>query len=109
MMELSWELIGYEELLKQNNLLIQEITEITIQFKSGLQQVVKSCLVKLESKLLNYVKPVYMKKRNPATHLMIFICDQLRNSKPYAMPVKFESEIEDAMVAVNVVTVGKHT
>ena len=125
MMELSWELIGYEELLKQNNELIQEITHIANQFKSGQQQlVVKSCLVKLESKLLNYVKQVYMKKRNPATHLMIFmISDELRNSKPYAVPVRFlpyhsitdaklrelETEIEDAMLAVNMVTVGKHT
>ena len=65
-----------------------------------------------------------MKKHNPATHLMIFtISDELRNSTPYAVPVTFlsdhsitdaklqelQSEIEDAMVDVNMVTVGKHT
>jgi hypothetical protein len=123
MMELSWELIGYEELLKQNNELIQEITCIVNRFECGQQQVVKSCIVKLEPKLFNYVKQVYMKKRNAATHLMIFmISDELRNTKPYAVPVRFlpyhsitdaklrelPSQIEDAMVAVNMVTVGKH-
>ena len=34
-MECSWQLIGYEELLKQNNELIQEITHIANQLKSG--------------------------------------------------------------------------
>ncbi|CAB3983365.1 Hypothetical predicted protein [Paramuricea clavata] len=121
MIELSWELIGYEELLKQNNELIQEITCIVNRFECGQQQVVKSCIVKLEPKLFNYVKQVYMKKRNAATHLMIFmISDELRNTKPYAVPVRFlpyhsitdaklrelQSQIEDAMVAVNMVTVG---
>lgn len=123
MMELSWELIGYEELLKQNNELIQEITHIANRVGCGQQEIGKSCIVKLEPKLVNYIKQVYMKKRNAATHLMIFmISDELRNSKPYAVPVRFlpyhsitdaklqklQSEIEDAMVAVNMVTVGKH-
>ena len=44
MMEVSWELIGYGELLKQNNELIQEITHIAKQFKAGQQQVVNHVL-----------------------------------------------------------------
>ena len=51
------------------------------------------------------------------------ISDELRNSKPYAVPVRFlpyhsitdaklrelETELGDAMLAVNMLTVDKHT
>lgn len=90
----------------------------------GQEQLVKSCIVKLRDKLLNYFKDIYTKKRIAASHLMIFmVSDELRNTKPYAIPVTFlpyssmtdakvqelELQIEDAMIAVNMVTVGKYS
>lgn len=123
MMELSWDLVGYEELQKQNKDLSQEIVSIITNFVCGQQQVVKTSMVKLRDKLLGYFKELYSKKRIAATHLMIFmISDELRNTKPYAIPVRFmpyrsitdaklrelELQIEDAMVTVNMVAVGKY-
>ena len=55
MMELSWDLIGYEELLKQNQELSKEIPCI-VNLVCGQQQIVKACIVKLCTKLQNYFK-----------------------------------------------------
>ncbi|XP_028416819.1 uncharacterized protein LOC114541027 [Dendronephthya gigantea] len=85
------------------------------------ESIVKTSMMKLRDKLLGYFKELYSKKRIAATHLMIFmISDELRNTKPYAVPVRFmpyssitdaklrelELQIEDAMVTVNMVAVG---
>ena len=124
LMELSWNLIGFEELLKQNSEFSQEITQVVNKHVSGQQQFVKSAIVKLSPRLLNYVKEVYTKKRSAATHLMIFmISDESRNTKPYAVPVRFlpyhsitdnklrqlQMEIEDAMIDLNMIPVGKYS
>ena len=43
----------------------------------------------LKSDLFKYQKGIYMKRRTMATHLLIFmISEELRNKKPYAIPVR---------------------
>ena len=43
----------------------------------------------LKSDLMKYQKGIYMKRRTMATHLLIFmISEELRNKKPYAIPVR---------------------
>ena len=123
LMELSWDLVGFEELQKKNREFSQEIMSIVNNFLCGQQKVVKTAMVKLHDELLGYLKELYSKKRIAATHLMIFmISDELRNTKPYAVPVRFlpyrsitdaklrelELQIEDAMVTVDMVVVGKY-
>lgn len=123
MMELSWDYIGFEELQKQNKELSQEVACIVNNFMCGQHNVLKTSVLKVRDKLLSYLKELYSKKRVAASHLMIFmISDELRNTKPYAVPVRFipyasitdsklrelELQIEDAMVSVNMVTVGKY-
>ena len=44
----------------------------------------------MKSGLLVYLKDLYTKKRNAASHMLVFmIADELYNRKPYAIPVHF--------------------
>lgn len=46
-------------------------------------------LSKLRTDLASYTKDVFSKRRDAATHLMIFmIADERRDLKPYAIPVR---------------------
>ena len=43
----------------------------------------------IRDELTSYVKNITTKKREAASHLLIFmISDELRNMKPYAIPVR---------------------
>ena len=53
----------------------------------------------LRKKLEEYAKGLFMKKREAASHLLLFmVSDEQRNYKPYAVPVRFVkySSIKDA-------------
>ena len=48
-------------------------------------------LQKLEKNLLVYHKELFTKKRNPASHLLVFvIANKLCNTKPYATSIQFK-------------------
>ena len=71
MMELSWNSVGFEELLKKALELHADLN----RFLGG-DSVVDLILVKAE--LLSYVKGLFAKKRLSATHLLVFmIADEL--------------------------------
>ncbi len=81
-MELAWNVIGFEELIKKLANLEGRVNGIICGDD------VKILPFKLE--LLNYMKELYTKKRVAATHILVFmIADELRNRKPYAVPVRF--------------------
>ncbi len=76
---------------------------------------------KAKPKMLQYYKDIFSKKRTAASYLLVFmISDELRNRKPYAIPVRFlslksitdeklrdlELEIEDSMKFNGMVPVG---
>ena len=47
-------------------------------------------LTALKSSPLIYLKELFSKKRTAASHVLVFmIADELRNKKPYAIPVRF--------------------
>ena len=121
LMKLAWDVVGFEQLLKQANDFKDELELVINDLKFGLQNVAVLRIRKLEKSILQYYKDLYSKKRSPASHLLIFmLADELRNVKPYAVPVQFlpiksitddqirqlELEIETLMKSNEMVTVG---
>ena len=113
-MELAWNVIRFEELLQK-----------LVQLQSDLNGVISGDnnvnLLSVKSNILSYLKGLYSKKRVAATHILVFmIADELRNRKPYAVPVRFmpyksitdgklrqlELELEDVMRANGMTVVG---
>lgn len=79
-------------------------------------------LTALKSSLLIYLEELFSKKRTAASHVLVFmIADELRNKKPYAIPVRFmpyksltdlklrklEMDLEDAMRSEGMTVVGR--
>ena len=77
----------------------------------------------MKSNLLSYLKDLFSKKRVAASNLLVFmIADELRNRKPYTIPVRFlpyesltdsklrelELQVEDAMRSSGMTVVGKY-
>lgn len=118
LMELAWDTIGYEQLIKDCKCLTEELSSLISHPESttsiaGFQS--------LKKRLLQYLQGLYSKKRSAASHLMVFmISDELRNSKPYAVPVQFlsyksitdgkvrelEKELENVMTSIGMTVVG---
>ena len=79
-------------------------------------------LSNLRKRLLEYVQSLYSKRRDAASHLMVFmIADEKRDVKPYAVLVRFlpyhsvtdcrlrelRDELKSTMVNLGMVVVGK--
>ena len=123
---LAWDLVGFEDLLKEAarltalcNTLIDVAT--SQDFDSGS---IQNDLKNLRNDMAGYLKQLFSKKRVGATHLMVFmIADEARNFKPYALPVRvlpyasmtdsklreLEVELRNAMVNLGMVVVGEYT
>jgi hypothetical protein len=112
------EVPSFEELIKQCNCFIEELSSIT-----SVPQNSTKGLQSLKKRLLKYLHDLYLKKRSAASHLLVFmIADELRNSKPYAIPVRFlpyksitdskvrelETEMENAMTSLEMTVVGMY-
>ena len=119
LMKLAWDVVGFEQLLKQANDFKDELELMVNDLKFGLQNVAVLRIRNLEKSILQYYKDLYSKKRSPACHLLIFmLADELRNVKPYAVPVQFlpiksitddqirQLELETLMKSNEMVTVG---
>ena len=92
LMELAWNVTGIEELLKQANEYVNELSQMILFFQLGDLGTVKKLIFPFKVKFDKYLKGLFMKKRSVATHLLIFmISDELRNQKPYAVPIQFLS------------------
>ena len=82
-MELAWNVIGFEELLKK-----------LVQIQSELNGIIcgdnKVKLLSVKSNILSYPNGLYSKKRVAAMHILVFMTtDELRNRKPYAVLIRF--------------------
>ena len=123
LMELAWNVTGFELLVQQGNAFKNELTLFIEHIKMGEQNKVTKCLPHFKTKALQYLREFYTKKRSPATHLLVFmISDESRNRKPYANPVRFmpyhsltdaklrelEVEVESAMKSLEMNVVGKY-
>ena len=90
LMELAWNSTGFTELVKQAKEFRAEVTLYLSYLQKGEHSKVKKFLPPLTKKLLQYLHGLFTKRRNPTSHLLIFmISDELRNHKPYAVPVRF--------------------
>lgn len=122
MMKLAWDVAGYEQLLVKAKEFEKDFDLMADELKLGVGRVVVR-KHEMEKNLLLYYKELYSKKRNPASHLLVFmIADELRNTKPYAIPIQFipiksitdqqirllELEVETAMKSIEMVPVGKY-
>ena len=123
MMELSWAHIGFVELLKTLKKVEDTLSFIRTCIILGDYTTVKKILTDFKTELCIVLKGVYSKRRAAASHMMAFmISDERRNSKPYAIPVRFlpyqsmsdrkmrelEKELENEMKAIDMVTVGMY-
>lgn len=122
LMELAWNSAGFAELVKQANQFKFEIAQYVQCWEKAEGTEILKLLPDLKGRLLEYLHGLFTKRRNPASHLLIFmISDELRNRKPYAVPVRFLSykslsdkvlrdlqlEVEQKMRSLNMDVVGK--
>ena len=116
-MELAWAVVGFEELLKKVRSFQVELRVYEQRESDG----ASAGLIFMKSGLLVYLKDLYTKKHTAASHMLVFmIADELRNRKPYAIPVRFmpyrsltdsklrelELQLEEAMKNVGMRVVG---
>ncbi|XP_072046198.1 uncharacterized protein [Amphiura filiformis] len=77
-----WELQGWRDLEEKNKELRKSMAAA---YDEGNREAVSN----LQLELRKYMKGIFTKRRTMATHLLIFmISDELRNRKPYAVPVR---------------------
>ena len=100
---LAWDVNAYETLKSLNHDLQNRCSSIISKCLGPANQRgnLPQTLAQLRKGLSQYTKDVFSKKREAATHLMIFmVADERRDMKPYAIPVRalpFKS-ITDAKV-----------
>lgn len=84
---LAWDVEGYAKLLEMNGILSDKIKDIVSKVDGPGNFAPQ--LSDLKKKLQEYVKGVYTKRREAASHLLLFmISDEFRNYKPYAIAVR---------------------
>ena len=89
---IAWDLEGYSKLIQENDSMskiIDNILESMLTTLSPDKGNISLSVSNLKKKLEEYVKGLYLKKRQAASHLLLFmISDEQRNQKPYAIPVR---------------------
>ena len=121
LMELAWNVTGFERLIEQGNGFINKLTNFMEHIKMGEPNKVTESLHCFKTSALQYLRELYTKKRLPASHHLIFmISDESRNRKPYANPVRFlpyhsltdaklrDLEVESDMKSLGMNVVGKY-
>lgn len=116
LMALAWDHVGYEELIKSCKCLIEEANSPHESCPSI------RAINSFKSRLLKYLKDLYSKKRVVAGYVLVFmIADELRNMKPYAVPIQFityssitdsklrdlAEDLENAMTSIGMIVVGQ--
>ena len=122
---LAWDVEGYSKLIEKNTTITEGINDIVsringpVHGRGNIQADVSAVKKELEP----YIKGVTTKKREAAPHLLLFmISDELRNFKPYAVPVRvikyksitdamlreFKEELRKAMKECGMTTVGMY-
>ena len=121
---LAWEVNAYQTLKESNVSFITRCQDIISRClgPSNQRGNIPSSLSELRKDLQSYFKDVFSKRREAATHLLVFmIADERRDMKPYVIPVRalpFKSmkdaklrelrdELKAAMGNIGMVTVGR--
>ena len=88
---LAWEMEGFSKLLEKSNNIQTDVGNILERIDGPVNERgnVQADVAKLKPEIESYVKGISTKKRQAASHLLLFmISDELRNFKPYAIPVR---------------------
>ncbi len=87
---LAWEVEGFKQLLEKLDNMKQVCNEIMFQiFDPGEKGNIQEKLTKLRENLLVYVQQLFVKFREAASHLLVFmIAAESRDIKPYAVLVR---------------------
>ena len=93
MFSLAWDLEEQKKTFNDCRKLISELSNLLLVYANPnydlVQENVPFKLVQLRQSLLNTVKALFWYQRTPATHVFVFmISNELRNVKPYALPVQ---------------------
>ena len=109
---LAWDVEGFRQLLQMKQQFVEKINYIfaDLSLPSAGRGNAPTELASLRKKLLEYLQQLFMKKREAAMHLMLFmISEEQRDMKPYAVLVRtlpFKSitdakvrELKDELVA----------
>ena len=92
LIELSWEHVGYQELLKLAKQFANTCSTLVNKHRIRQFAAVKTTLGGLKEKITRYLKDLYTKKRTAATHLLVFmISDEQRNQTINPMLFLFSS------------------
>lgn len=122
---LAWDVDGYAKLLEESEAIQNSISEILERLDGhpGDRGNIPAVVAVLKKEMELYVKGLTTKKREAASHLFLFmISDELRNFKPYAVPVhvlKYKSitdakmrelkeELRKAIIECGMTTVGMY-
>ena len=85
----AWDCVEYSELLKQVNDITGQLKRLKDYFESNVSAI-KENMKKLYRKYQGYLRDLYKKKRQAASHVMvIMVSEEKRDRKPYAMPVQY--------------------
>lgn len=120
---LAWNVDGYEKLLKMQGDILSLVGTIRGMIASPSRgDNIPRKLTALRKDLEVYVKGVTVKRREAASHLMVFmVSDEQRATKPYAIPIRalpyksitdgevrrLRDEIRDIMYDLDMLAVGK--
>lgn len=122
---LAWDVEGYSKLVEKNEAIQNTISGI-LQRISGPPTErgnIQADVANLKKEIEPYIKGLNTKKREAASHLLLFmISDELRSFKPYAVPVRvvkyksitdaklreLKEELRIAMKDCGMTTVGKN-
>ena len=123
MFGLAWDVEGFKKLLDLNAKLTSDVNYLIILSLNQIREVnIPKKMCKLRKDLEEYVNGITLKKRDPASHLLVFmISDKLRSKKLYAIPVRalpynsmtdsglrmLKDELKETMSNMGMVTVGK--
>ena len=125
MFALAWECECFQTLINVNKELKSSLSSLHSRMSmSQTSGGTASDLTSLRERLLRYAQDLFSKKREAASHLMVFmIADEKRDMKPYAVPVRFIpyhsvtdqklrelcQELRSVMVNLGMVVVGEFT
>lgn len=87
---LAWACEGFKTLTVMNKELKSTVCSLHSKILCASAGNIPNDLALLRNRFLKYLQSLYSKKREAASHMMVFmIADEMRNLKPYALPVQF--------------------
>ncbi|KAK3739432.1 hypothetical protein QZH41_015586 [Actinostola sp. cb2023] len=88
--ELNWEIVEFNTLLQQNQMLQSRIDDICLEDDEVKYEGTSKSIPHLATELTSYLSDSFRKKRTAASHVLVtMLSDEKRSKKPYALPVRY--------------------